>query len=96
MSRLLSPRSFTHSFTKHWSLILRKQCFASSPVSLTEAIKRTGLYDFHIQHKGQMVPFAGYSMPLQYADEGVVASTNWVRESAGLFDVVCYSSLYPN
>ncbi len=32
-----------------------------------------------------MVPFAGYSMPVQY--EGVMAEHLWTRECAGLFDV---------
>ena len=34
-----------------------------------------------------MVPFAGYSMPVQYDDLGVGESHKWVREKAGLFDV---------
>jgi aminomethyltransferase len=33
----------------------------------------------------RMVPFAGYSMPIQY--EGIMAEHLWVRENAGLFDV---------
>ncbi len=33
----------------------------------------------------KMVPFAGYSMPLQY--EGIMAEHLWTRSSAGLFDV---------
>jgi aminomethyltransferase len=33
-----------------------------------------------------MVPFAGYDMPVQYAD-GIIAEHNHVRSSAGLFDV---------
>ena len=33
-----------------------------------------------------MVPFAGYSMPVQYSD-GIRDSHLWVRKSAGLFDV---------
>ena len=33
----------------------------------------------------RMVPFAGYSMPLQY--EGIIAEHLWTRENAGLFDV---------
>ena len=33
-----------------------------------------------------MVPFAGYDMPVQYA-EGLRAEHLWTRESAGLFDV---------
>jgi aminomethyltransferase len=39
-------------------------------------------------HRGlgaRMVPFAGYSMPIQY--EGIMAEHRWTRESAGLFDV---------
>jgi aminomethyltransferase len=32
-----------------------------------------------------MVPFAGYSMPIQY--EGIIAEHRWTREAAGLFDV---------
>ena len=34
----------------------------------------------------RMVPFAGYDMPVQYAD-GIMAEHLWVRENAGLFDV---------
>jgi aminomethyltransferase len=38
------------------------------------------------QSKGaRMVPFAGYSMPIQY--EGIIAEHLWTRENAGLFDV---------
>jgi aminomethyltransferase len=33
-----------------------------------------------------MVPFAGYDMPVQYAD-GIIAEHNHVRDQAGLFDV---------
>ncbi|KZT21025.1 glycine cleavage system T protein [Neolentinus lepideus HHB14362 ss-1] len=50
-------------------------------------LKRTGLYDFHVQHGAKMVPFAGYSMPLQYGEVGQVAAHNHVRSSVGLFDV---------
>jgi aminomethyltransferase len=34
----------------------------------------------------RMVPFAGYSMPIQYA-EGIIAEHEWTRTHAGLFDV---------
>jgi glycine cleavage system aminomethyltransferase T len=33
-------------------------------------LKRTGLYDFHLENGARMVPFAGYSMPLLYGDVG--------------------------
>jgi aminomethyltransferase len=48
--------------------------------------KKTPLYEWHVAHGGKMSPFAGYSMPIQYA-AGVVAEHNAVREKAGLFDV---------
>ncbi|KAF9461121.1 hypothetical protein BDZ94DRAFT_1221860 [Collybia nuda] len=50
-------------------------------------LKRTGLYDFHVENGAKMVPFAGYSMPLSYGDVGQVASHHHVRKSAGIFDV---------
>ncbi|KAK0215133.1 hypothetical protein IW262DRAFT_264933 [Armillaria fumosa] len=55
--------------------------------SATEPLRKTPLYDFHVQNGGKMVPFAGYSMPLSYGDVGAVASHNHVRTSVGLFDV---------
>ncbi|MBU1197272.1 glycine cleavage system aminomethyltransferase GcvT [Candidatus Micrarchaeota archaeon] len=39
----------------------------------------------HVQHRGRMVPFAGWEMPVQY--EGIKAEHLAVRRSAGLFDV---------
>lgn len=40
---------------------------------------------WHRSRGGRMVPFAGYSMPLQYA--GIIAEHQWTREKASLFDV---------
>lgn len=40
---------------------------------------------WHRAKGGRMVEFAGYWMPIQY--EGIMAEHQWVRESAGLFDV---------
>ncbi|TFY77353.1 hypothetical protein EWM64_g6660 [Hericium alpestre] len=37
-------------------------------------LKRTALYDFHVENKAKMVPFAGYSMPLAYGDVGQVST----------------------
>lgn len=34
-----------------------------------------------------MVPFAGFDMPLQYADLSHTESHHWTREKASLFDV---------
>lgn len=50
-------------------------------------LRKTGLYDFHVENGAKMVPFAGYSMPLAYGEVGQVASHNHVRQKVGLFDV---------
>ncbi|KAI5990879.1 hypothetical protein EDD15DRAFT_2550166 [Pisolithus albus] len=52
-----------------------------------DSLRKTRLYDFHVQNGAKMVPFAGYAMPLSYGSVGQVASHNHVRTSAGLFDV---------
>ena len=49
-------------------------------------LKRTGLFDLHVELGGKMVPFAGYDMPVQYPI-GVMGEHNWTRTRAGLFDV---------
>jgi aminomethyltransferase len=53
----------------------------------SEPLAKTQLYDLHEAHGAKMVPFAGYSMPLQYADLSHVESHMWTREKASLFDV---------
>jgi glycine cleavage system T protein (aminomethyltransferase) len=47
---------------------------------------RTPLYDLHVKLGAKMVPFAGYSMPVQYP-MGVMKEHIHTREQAGLFDV---------
>lgn len=51
-----------------------------------ETLKQTPLYAAHLEAGARMVPFAGYSMPVQYRD-GVLKEHLWTRENAGLFDV---------
>ncbi|WWC58411.1 glycine cleavage system T protein [Kwoniella dejecticola CBS 10117] len=60
--------------------------FATS-LRVSEEPLKTPLYDFHVQHKAKMVPFAGWSMPLSYGDVGQITAHKHVRASAGLFDV---------
>lgn len=47
---------------------------------------KTPLYDNHVALGAKMVPFAGYSMPVQYPT-GVIAEHMAVRTACGLFDV---------
>ncbi|MEM9736810.1 MAG: glycine cleavage system aminomethyltransferase GcvT [Pseudomonadota bacterium] len=49
-------------------------------------LKRTGLYDLHVELGAKMVPFAGYEMPVQYPP-GVMKEHLHTRAAAGLFDV---------
>ncbi|MEW5301921.1 MAG: hypothetical protein WDW36_004745 [Sanguina aurantia] len=49
-------------------------------------LKKTVLYDFHVAHGGKMVPFAGWSMPIQYKDS-IMDSTTHCRQHASVFDV---------
>jgi len=51
-----------------------------------QVLKKTPLFDAHVAAGARMVPFAGYSMPVQYKD-GVLKEHLWTREHAGLFDV---------
>lgn len=46
---------------------------------------RTPLYEEHIALGARMVPFAGYSMPVQYA--GIIEEHHAVRRHVGIFDV---------
>ena len=46
----------------------------------------TPLHALHLELGARMVPFAGYSMPVQYPT-GLMAEHHQTRESAGLFDV---------
>ncbi len=49
-------------------------------------LKKTPLYDLHLELGAKMVPFAGYEMPVQYP-LGVKKEHVQTREQAGLFDV---------
>ena len=55
-------------------------------LSEPQTLKTTPLTQAHIARGARMVPFAGYAMPVQYAD-GVMKEHLWTREHAGLFDV---------
>ncbi len=49
-------------------------------------LRETLLAPIHRALGARMVPFAGYSMPVQYPT-GIMAEHKWTREHAGLFDV---------
>lgn len=53
---------------------------------MTETLKRTHLYQWHVDHGGRMVPFAGWEMPVQYPS-GPIQEHHATRQAAGLFDI---------
>jgi len=60
---------------------------SSSTSSATPArLLETPLHDLHVELGARMVPFAGYSMPVQYP-AGLIAEHHHTRNAAGLFDV---------
>jgi aminomethyltransferase len=48
-------------------------------------LKRTPLYEAHVEAGAKLVPFAGWEMPVEY--DGIKAEHLRVRESCGVFDV---------
>ena len=48
-------------------------------------LKKTPLYEAHVESGGRIVPFAGFLMPVSF--EGIVAEHARVRTAVGLFDV---------
>ena len=51
-----------------------------------DQLLKTPLHDLHLELGARMVPFAGYSMPVQYP-AGLMAEHLHTRAAAGLFDV---------
>jgi aminomethyltransferase len=50
------------------------------------SLKKTPIREWHVSHGGQMVPFAGYELPVQYKP-GILKEHMHVRAATGLFDV---------
>ena len=80
------PPRFQHAHRRH----------ASSDSKTAEALQKTALFDLHVANGGKMVPFGGYSMPVQYTDLGIGESHKWTREKASLFDVGHMCDLFPS
>ncbi|KAG1659795.1 Aminomethyltransferase, mitochondrial [Nymphon striatum] len=56
-------------------------------VERASELKETCLHKFHVNKGGKMVPFAGFSMPVQYSDLGITASHIHTRKHMSIFDV---------
>ena len=53
---------------------------------MSTVLREVFLNNFHHKNKAKFIPFAGYSMPINY-DQGVIKENLHVRSSAGIFDV---------
>jgi aminomethyltransferase len=54
-------------------------------IATVQTLRRTPLYQKHVEAGARLVPFAGWEMPVQY--EGVIAEHKAVRRDTGVFDV---------
>ena len=72
------------ALNRHTQAFQFRQASSHAPV---KEPNRTALYDLHVEKGGKMVPFGGFSMPVQYTDLGVGDSHKWTREKCSLFDV---------
>src|SRR4026207_1945015 len=57
---------------------------AGSRMATSESLKRTPLYDCHVESGARLVDFAGWEMPVQY--QGGIEEHPAVRTAAGTFD----------
>lgn len=48
-------------------------------------MKKTPLYDKHVEQKGKIIDFGGWALPVEYS--GIISEHEAVRNAAGLFDV---------
>lgn len=74
------------SITRRLAQADKKTIASRHFASDAENLKKTVLHDFHVAHGGKMVPFAGWSMPIQYKDS-IMESTLNCRQNGSLFDV---------
>jgi len=71
---------------RHGTTLPLEFSVTDSTTSLTSTLLTTPLHALHLELGARMVPFAGYSMPVQYP-AGLMAEHLHTRQAAGLFDV---------
>lgn len=92
-SRARKPLPLTPCHNDRWlqvpKITISPQRRLSSDDASTSVggLNYTALHELHVEHGGKMVPFGGFSMPVQYSDLSVGESHKWTREKASLFDV---------
>lgn len=83
-------KSASSTILRHGKTSTLRRAFAAAATS-DEPLVKTALYELHKELGGDMVPFAGYELPVLYKGEngGVMKEHLWCREDgkASLFDV---------
>ena len=77
---------FSHALVCPWRTPLSIATPAPALPANAETLLQTPLHALHVELGARMVPFAGYSMPVQYP-AGLMAEHLHTRTAAGLFDV---------
>ncbi|KAK3396528.1 hypothetical protein B0T20DRAFT_418065 [Sordaria brevicollis] len=82
-----TPRNLSRPTILSSKLQQQQSRHASSSSSSEATLQKTPLYDVHLAHGAQMVPFGGFHMPVQYKGLSVSASHAFTRTHASIFDV---------
>lgn len=61
--------------------------FLSRNFASIQELKKTPLFDYHVDNGGKMVDFAGYALPVSYPDLSHVQSHLHTRKGVSIFDV---------
>ena len=77
---------FSHALVCPWRMPLSTATPTPALPANAETLLQTPLHALHVELGARMVPFAGYSMPVQYP-AGLMAEHLHTRTAAGLFDV---------
>ncbi len=88
--QLHSERLFRNKMLSKSKVLLRVGSMTPSSqraLSTQSKPSRTCLFNFHVRHGGKMVDFAGFEMPVQYADQTIQQSHLFTRDKCSLFDV---------
>ena len=78
-----SQQSFNNDYRRHTYEV---------HVDSDKQLLKTPLHQWHIDHQGRMVEFAGWSMPVQYSS--IIDEHQQTRNSIGMFDVSHMGRLY--
>lgn len=88
-SPLLLHQSIMFALSRQTAARMRHPSAHRTFAASLENLTKTELFDWHQERGGDMVPFAGYALPVlyKYEEGGVMKEHLWCREQASLFDV---------